>query len=95
MGVIRLGEPINGEYGFVFARGYLNPRKYVRGSLGMPRNEDPDSGGGQLFVTHVPTPHLDGRYSIYAQVVSGLAVIDRIRIGDKIEKATIRLAGDK
>ena len=43
----------------------IGPRKYVRGTLGMPRNEDPDSGGGQIFVTHRPTPHLDGRYTIF------------------------------
>jgi cyclophilin family peptidyl-prolyl cis-trans isomerase/HEAT repeat protein len=69
-------------------------RRYVRGTVGMPKAGD-DTGGCQIFITHLPTPHLDGRYSIYAQVVSGLAVVDRIRIGDRIEKATIRLSGDK
>jgi len=69
-------------------------RHYVRGTVGMPKSGD-DTGGCQIFITHLPTPHLDGRYSIYAQVVSGLAVVDRIRIGDRIEKATIRLSGGK
>jgi cyclophilin family peptidyl-prolyl cis-trans isomerase len=69
-------------------------RRYVRGTVGMPKAGD-DTGGCQIFITHLPTPHLDGRYSIYAQVVSGLAVVDRIRIGDRIEKATIRLPGDE
>jgi cyclophilin family peptidyl-prolyl cis-trans isomerase len=69
-------------------------RRYVRGTVGMPKSGD-DTGGCQIFITHLPTPHLDGRYSIYAQVVSGLAVVDRIRVGDRIEKATIRLSGDE
>ncbi|MHC4730477.1 MAG: peptidylprolyl isomerase [Planctomycetota bacterium] len=69
-------------------------RRYVRGTVGMPKAGD-DTGGCQIFITHLPTPHLDGRYSIYAQVVSGLAVVDRIRIGDRIERATIRLSGDE
>jgi cyclophilin family peptidyl-prolyl cis-trans isomerase/HEAT repeat protein len=72
----------------------LAGRRYVRGAVGMPKAGD-DTGGCQIFITHLPTPHLDGRYTIYAQVVSGLAVIDRIRIGDRIEKATIRLSGDE
>ena len=73
--------------------GYLLPdeigtRPYVRGTVGMPRSGN-DTGGCQIFITHLPTPHLDGRYSVYAQVVSGLDVVDRIRVGDKIVRATL------
>ena len=39
----------------------------------------------QWFVTHCPTPHLDGNYSIFAKVVSGMDVIHKTRLGDKIE----------
>ena len=59
-------------------------RRYVRGSLGMPRNEDPDSGGSQIFVTHRPTPHLDHRYTIFGELRSGGDVLDRIEMGDRI-----------
>ena len=62
----------------------FTPRKYVRGSLGMPRNEDPDSGGSQFFVTHRPTPHLDGRYTIFGELRVGGEVLDRIEMGDHI-----------
>ena len=50
-----------------------------------------DDGGCQIFITHLPTPHLDGRYTVYAQVIEGLAVMDRIRVGDRIERATLEL----
>lgn len=59
-------------------------RPYVRGSLGMPRNADPDSGGSQIFVTHRPTPHLDGRYTIFGELRGGGEVLDRIEVGDRI-----------
>ncbi len=62
----------------------FGPRKYVRGSLGMPRNEDPDSGGSQLFVTHRATPHLDGRYTIFGELREGFEVLDAIEVGDRI-----------
>ncbi len=62
----------------------FTPRKYVRGSLGMPRNEDPDSGGSQFFVTHRPTPHLDGQYTIFGEIRAGGEVLDRIQVGDHI-----------
>jgi cyclophilin family peptidyl-prolyl cis-trans isomerase len=62
----------------------IGPRKYVRGSLGMPRNEDWDSGGSQVFVTHRPTPHLDGRYTIFGELRRGGDVLDAIEVGDRI-----------
>jgi cyclophilin family peptidyl-prolyl cis-trans isomerase len=62
----------------------ITPRKYVRGSLGMPRNDDVDSGGSQIFVTHRPTPHLDGRYTIFGELREGFEVLDAIEIGDRI-----------
>lgn len=63
----------------------IGPRKFVRGSLGMPRNENPDSGGSQIFVTHRPTPHLDGRYTIFGELRDGFDVLDAIEVGDRIE----------
>lgn len=62
----------------------ITPRRYVRGSLGMPRNENLDSGGSQIFVTHRPTPHLDGRYTIFGELRSGQDVLDALEPGDRI-----------
>ena len=59
-------------------------RKFRRGSLGMPRNADPESGGSQIFVTHRPTPHLDGRYTLFGELRLGSEVLDRIDVGDRI-----------
>ncbi len=64
---------------------------YVRGTVGMPKSVD-DTGGCQIFITHLPTPHLDGRYSVFGQVVGGLEVVDRIRIRDAILRASVVVA---
>ena len=48
-----------------------------------------DTEGSQFFITHISTPHLDGRYTIFAKVVKGMEVVDRLQIGDTIK--TIQL----
>ena len=68
----------------------LHSVEYVRGTLGMPKAGD-HTGGCQIFITHLPTPHLDGRYTVFGQVIEGLDVLDRIEVGDKIE--SIRIEG--
>ncbi len=62
---------------------------FMRGTLGMPK-AGKDTGGCQLFVTLVPTPHLDGRYTAFGQVILGMDVIDKLEPGDKILKARLR-----
>ncbi|MEM7260478.1 MAG: HEAT repeat domain-containing protein [Planctomycetota bacterium] len=66
----------------------INPRPYLRGSVGMP-TAGPDTGGGQLFIDHLPTPHLDGRYTVFGRVILGMEVVDRLEVGDRILRATI------
>ena len=68
-------------------RAEFSPRKFLRGSLGMPRSEHLDSGGSQIFVTHRPTPHLDGRYTLLGQLIRGFEVLDMIEPGDRIVSA--------
>ena len=56
--------------------------------VGMPK-AGKDTGGGQIFITHLPTPHLDGNYTLFGQVVEGLEVVDRIEVGDAIVRARV------
>ncbi|MBM3975518.1 MAG: hypothetical protein FJ299_00835 [Planctomycetes bacterium] len=65
-------------------RNEFTPRKFARGTLGMPRNDNPDSGGSQIFITHRATPHLDGRYTAFGDLRAGADVLDRLEIGDRI-----------
>lgn len=66
-----------------------NPAPFLRGTLGMPK-AGPDTGGCQLFVSLVPTPHLDGRYTAFGRAVSGMEVLDALEPGDKILTARLR-----
>ena len=73
-------DPVRGDS----LRGEFTRRSYRRGALGMPRHEDPDSGGSQFFVTHRPTPHLDGRYTLFGLLREGGEVLDALELGDRI-----------
>ncbi len=91
--VIQGGDPGGtgmGDAGWPL-RAEINPIRYERGTLGMPRSDGFDTGGCQLFFTHLPTPHLDGQYTVFGRIVKGLDVMDAIERGDKIIKATVRV----
>jgi peptidylprolyl isomerase len=55
---------------------------FVRGTLGMARSQDPDSGDSQFFITFGKTPHLDGEYTVWGQVVEGMELVDKIAQGE-------------
>ena len=57
---------------------------YAEGALGMPRNENPDSGGSQIFVSVRPTPHLDTRYTLFGMLMSGSESMHKVEEGDRI-----------
>lgn len=64
-------------------RSEFSMRKYTEGSVGMA-SAGKDTEGTQWFITHSPTPHLDGRYSIFAIVTEGMKVVHRMEVGDGI-----------
>jgi cyclophilin family peptidyl-prolyl cis-trans isomerase len=61
---------------------------YSTGSVGMA-SAGPDTESCQWFITHIPTPHLEGRYTIFAHVVEGLEVANKLTIGDRILNITL------
>jgi cyclophilin family peptidyl-prolyl cis-trans isomerase len=49
-----------------------------------------DTEGTQFFFTHSPTPHLDGRYTIFGKVKSGMEVVDQLQPGDVMEEVVVK-----
>jgi cyclophilin family peptidyl-prolyl cis-trans isomerase len=73
--------------------GYLirceySPRPYLRGTVGIATSGK-DTGGSQFFIALSPLPHLEGRYTVFGQVLSGMEVVDQIVIGDSIRDIRI------
>lgn len=55
---------------------------FERGTLGMARTANPNSANSQFFITFGDTPHLNGQYTVFGQVIDGMDVIDEINVGE-------------
>jgi peptidylprolyl isomerase len=60
---------------------FTNLRHFLRGTCGMARTSDPNSGNSQFFIMFAPAPSLDGQYTIWGQVVKGMEYVDKIKRG--------------
>lgn len=88
--VVQTGCPRGDGYGNVpfSIRSEFANLSYEEGYLGMA-SAGKDTEGSQWFITHSPTPHLDGRYTIFGKVISGMETVHLLEIGDKIEKLEV------
>ena len=65
-----------------------NPLKHETGAISMA-NAGPNTNGSQFFITHSPQPHLNGRHTVFGNVVQGQDVVDAIRQGDAMVSVRI------
>lgn len=69
------GYSIRGEFS---GNGFPNNLRHTRGVISMARSAQPNSAGSQFFLMVADSPHLDGQYAAFGQVISGLEVCDQI-----------------
>jgi len=89
--VIQTGDPRGdgwGSPGYAI-RSEFSRLRYTRGMVGMA-SSGTDTEGSQFFITHSEQPHLDGRYTIFARVKSGMEIVDTLQVGDRMEKVTVQ-----
>jgi peptidyl-prolyl cis-trans isomerase B (cyclophilin B) len=80
-----------GGPGYRFEDEANNGLRHERGVLSMA-NAGPNTNGSQFFITHVATPWLDGKHTVFGKVIEGLDVVDAIKQGDVIK--SLKIEGD-
>ena len=74
---------------------FTQKEHFVRGTLGMARAQDFNSADSQFFICFAPAPFLDGQYTIWGQVTSGMDVVDKIKKGSQAQNGTVAPPADK
>ena len=80
-----------GGPGYKFEDEFVSDLKHDKPGILSMANAGPATNGSQFFITHLPTPHLNGKHTVFGAVVSAddQKVVNSIAKGDVIEKLTI------
>lgn len=102
MGLIQVGDPVSrdmskqawwGRAGSgtpIGAAEITKKRRHVAGAVAMAHSGDPKYADSQFYIVTKASPQLDGKYTVFGRVTSGLDVAQKIRKGDMLKKASVK-----
>lgn len=65
-------------------------RRHLRGAVAMAHTGDPSEASSQFYITLANRPDLDGKYTVFGRVITGMAVADRLEKGDMLKRASVK-----
>ena len=68
----------------------IGKRKHVPGSVGMAHSGDPKYADSQFYIVMQPRPGLDGKFTIFGRVASGMDVVKKLNRADLLKKASVK-----
>ena len=90
--MIQGGDPTGtgrGGPGYNFADEFSSTRRHDSAGVLSMANAGPGTNGSQFFITHGPTPHLDGKHSVFGKVASGQEVVNAISENDVMSQVSV------
>lgn len=69
---------------------FSKKRTHVRGAVGMAHNGDATQADSQIYVLLAARPNLDGKFAVIGKVISGMDVVDKLKVADVIKKMTVK-----
>ena len=96
--MIQAGCPLGtgtGDPGYKFDDEFHNDLKHDRPGIISMANAGPSTNGSQFFITHVETPWLDNKHTVFGNVIDGMDVVNSISQNDEIISIKINAVGDK
>ena len=93
--MIQGGDPLGqgtGGPGYNFADEFHPSARHSKAGMLSMANAGPNTNGSQFFITHVATPWLDGKHTVFGKVLEGLDAVDKVQQGDHIR--SVRIEGD-